>query len=132
MMAATSTEPQPLVSVFVPGKPVSVNRMYGTGSGGKRRFLTPTAINWRNAVWAASVPPRDICRTAPMPLRIRCTFYGVRGDADNYLKATLDGLKLGILVDDKHFNPVEAHIIAGGEQGCHIEIFAAETTAAEG
>lgn len=125
-MTVPVPEPQPLVSVFVPGKPVSTNRLYGTARGSTRRFLTPAAVDWRTAVWAASVPLRTVCQAAAWPLRIRCTFYGVRGDADNYLKSTLDGVKLGILVDDRHYNPVEAHVRAADMrgQGCQIDIYA--------
>lgn len=118
----------PVLSVFVAGKPVSVNRQYGQRRTGGR-YLTPAAKAWIQSVWVETLMERHLTGwAAPTPrrnLQVTCTFYGVRGDADNYLKATLDGLKIGLTVDDRYFSPVTAMKMAKGYagQGCLIEVW---------
>lgn len=130
----TAVATSPLVTIRVKGKPVSVNRMYLPRSRGGK-YLAPAAKSWEEAVWATGTFDVYAYRQLhlnmpPIPefstLRVVCTFYGVRGDADNYLKATLDGLKLAIHVDDRYFTSVEAHKSSDRTQpqGALIEIFA--------
>jgi Holliday junction resolvase RusA-like endonuclease len=101
------------VILHVPGKPISVNRMYGGRRDGTK-FLTKEAEQWERFVCymsrAATAHLRADIRAGALtlPLRVRCTFYRTRCDADNLLKATLDGLKAGLGIDDKHFAQVEA------------------------
>ena len=115
------------LSLWVAGKPISVNSAYGTRSRGGR-YLRPEAAAWRDSVWAAFVPHRGAFTAAHLPLRVRCTFYGVRADADNLLKMTLDGLKMALGVDDRHMTPITAHVERGRTlgQGARIEVWAAE------
>lgn len=97
--------------VFVPGKPVSVNRMYVTGRGRNRngRRRSDEAIAWETAICYACRRFRPgkgmVLHT---PLRVDIELYRLRANADpdNYVKAVLDGLKLGLGVDDKHYSPV--------------------------
>jgi Holliday junction resolvase RusA-like endonuclease len=131
---APITTQAPDVVFYVPGKPVSVNRMYANGRNGKK-YLTAAADAWETLVAyisrsACAELRADIRRGAvALPLRIRCTFYGTRCDADNLLKTTLDGLKVGLGIDDKHFSPVEAvkaiKVVGHYLDGCQIEIWAA-------
>ena len=135
MSAATLTQPQqnlvPVLAFFVSGRPVSVNRMYGQRRTGGR-YRTEAATAWIDAVWAEALIERHDLHWTPaprQPLRIHCTFYGIRGDADNYLKATLDGLKIGLRIDDTWFNPVESLKLPGARRapkGCLIEVYEGE------
>lgn len=130
-MKTTTTE-TPLLTIHVEGKPCSVNRMYKPGRRGGK-YLAPEAKSWEEAVWAAAT--FDVYgymvthRNVPIhpALRVVCTFYGVRGDADNYLKTTLDGLKLAIHVDDRYYTTVEARKSSDRTQpqGALIEVYAA-------
>lgn len=134
VIAAPVATQAPDAVFYVPGKPVSVNRMYANGRNGKK-YLTAAADAWETLVAyisrsATSELRADIRRGAVVfPLRIHCTFFGTRCDADNLLKTTLDGLKLGLGIDDKHFSPVEAvkaaKVIGHYLDGCQIEIWAA-------
>lgn len=116
---------------YVFGKPVSVNAMYGKRRNGGE-YLTKAAAKWeldirRMAGNRTAELRADIRRTAlSLPLHVRCEFFHVRGDADNYLKATLDGLKYGLGIDDVHFAHVEAIKKPGRpvDQGVNIEIWA--------
>lgn len=121
----------PDIHFYVFGKPVSVNAMYGHRRNGGE-YLTKAAAKWeldirRIAGNRTAELRADLRRGAlTLPLHVRCEFFHVRGDADNYLKATLDGLKYGLGIDDVHFAHVEAIKRPGRpvDQGVNIEIWA--------
>ena len=136
----------PDMAVMVAGYPISVNQAYAgrkpTGRNRGTRRLSDSAVLWREAVivecraWLAAQRTR-IAQPAiwwRLPLAVRITVYGVRGDADNYSKLICDGLKhaLGydritgkLLIDDRHFNPVTMCRGAsrGVVPGCLIEVW---------
>lgn len=115
------------MNVWVEGKPVSVNSAYGNRRGGGR-YLTDAAQTWKMFVWAAFKMQPHTFAPDQRPLAIHCVFYGVRGDADNYLKLTLDGIKTALGVDDQYFSPVTAEVVRGRThgQGARIEVRASE------
>ena len=96
----------------IDGAPTSVNRMYRRGRRGQV-FLSDEAAAWEmtllaqvradtdwqafHAAWEREGRPR---------VAVEITLWGVRGDVDNYAKATLDGLKIALGIDDRHFSPV--------------------------
>ncbi len=102
---------------YVEGTPVSANAMYRVSRRGHgARYLSREASAWRDSVFAetqvalivaghTTTDPRLPFRT---PLKVACIFYGSRADADNLLKLTLDGLKEGLGIDDRHFAAVES------------------------
>lgn len=107
------------LELYVEGRPVSVNAMYGSrlvGSvNGPTKFLSVEAKAWRETVRAETWTERltqgeNPAKTADyrLPLKVACLFYGCRADADNLLKLTLDGLKEGLRIDDRHFAVVES------------------------
>lgn len=111
-------EPAPYLRIFVPGKPVSTNSMYTAGRG-KNRFAgrrrTDAAIAWTDAVWADTLRVMNQKHlrggtTLRKPLRIDVELYRIRANADpdNFLKATLDGLKVALGVDDRFYDTVTA------------------------
>lgn len=106
------------LEMYVKGTPVSTNHMYGS-TRHQARFLTQPAMAWREAVSSETVSARldagessasVTTKPAPyhLPLKIGCVFYGSRADADNLLKLTIDGLKEGLGIDDRHFAVVES------------------------
>jgi len=120
----------PIARVAIEGRPVSANRIWriagrDTKSGKRQMYLTDAAAAWEMAVIAdtvSQVDTRVIARASK--LRIRCVFYGVRGDADNYLKATLDGLKRALKIDDREFAEVSSSVHEGKHKpGARIEIY---------
>ena len=137
------------LELYVEGTPVSTNAMYGVGRRGRgARYLSREASEWRASVFAetqvalvvAGHPTRDPVRFR-LPLKVACLFYGSRADADSLLKLTLDGLKEGLGIDDRHFAVVESGkapaFIRNGRRfrGCWIgvwESMAAAATSAEG
>ena len=125
----------PNLCIRIPGRPVSVNAMYKPNARGGK-YLTLAALAWREMMCYKSREITHKFRWAiaqgylSIPLQVRCTFYGMRpnADADNLLKCTLDGLKLGLDIDDKHFAQVTA-IKASDKRypdGAVIEIWASE------
>jgi len=103
----------------VRGAPCSANRMWKRARAG-HLYLSDAASAWEMAVATDVRTQIDTHRLkcwwieAGQPqLRVSVTFYGVRGDIDNYLKTTLDGLKHALGIDDKFYSPIEAHL---GEQ----------------
>lgn len=116
----------PLAIITVRGHPVSVNEMYGSRARGGR-YLTPEARCWKYCVrdeaafaWRSL---RDRVFVAHS-LRIHVNIFGWRGDADNVLKLVLDGLKEGILIDDRHYNHVEAvKDVRKGFRGVEIRVW---------
>lgn len=131
----------PILSVFVPGKPVSENRMRRQARAG-HLYLTPEARQWESDVHltvrehintAHYDEPVAQPQTWAKPLRVRLTFTLARaGDVDNYVKCTLDGLKHGLGVDDRHFGTVEARLKETPTKrgtkrvtGCQIEVWPA-------
>ena len=121
------------LSVWVEGRPISVNMAYGNRRGGHGKYLKPEARAWSDFVWIAFRIQSHIFAPEQLPLRVHCTFYGVRGDADNYLKLTLDGIKRAIGIDDRHFSPVTAEVVRkrnAGQQGARIEVWAADSVPA--
>lgn len=102
------------LEVWCAGRPVSVNHAYGSGFS-RRRYLQAEARAWREAVRDETVKARLAARENALrpaayrlPLRVVCTFYGCRADADNLLKLTVDGLKAGLGIDDAHYAQIEA------------------------
>lgn len=100
---------------MVRGKPCSANRLWTRAKQG-HLYLSDAAAAWEVAV-AADVREQmnttallALWRAAGRPnLAVALTFYGVRGDVDNYSKATLDGLKQAIQIDDRSYAPVSLH-----------------------
>jgi Holliday junction resolvase RusA-like endonuclease len=124
--------PVPLLRVWVAGRPVSANRMYGArGRSGHAKRLTAAAREWRDTV-AYSVLPWRVSERAPRPtLAVSCVFVGIRADADNPVKLTLDGLKIGLAVDDRHFIRVTAERRPAewsGELGAWLTVWHLDTT----
>jgi|GEM_PF-4997538 len=121
--------PTPLLRVFVAGNPVGSNHMYGNRKTFDKamhtRHLTESARLWREAI-AVTVMPWRYPREAQRPnLSVSCIFLGARADVDNLLKLTLDGLKDGLLVDDRYVLKVCAEkrpLSAGTEKGVWIEV----------
>src|SRR5258708_31578437 len=115
MKTATLTQPRslhpaniPVLTFFVKGRPVTTNHLHKPGRG-TQRYNAPETREWIKCVWVETLMELHNTGWHPTPrapLRVHCTFYGIRGDADNYLKATLDGLKIGLKADDKWFTPV--------------------------
>jgi Holliday junction resolvase RusA-like endonuclease len=128
----------------VRGAPCSANRMWKRAKQG-HLYLSDAASAWEMAVATDVRTQMDTRRLkrwwveAGQPqLRVSVTFYGVRGDIDNYLKTTLDGLKHAIGIDDKYYSPIEAHLgeklRADGSrqpQGARIEITGASAVGPE-
>jgi len=121
--------PAPLLRVFVAGNPVGSNHMYGNRKTFDKamhtRHLTESARLWREAI-AVTVMPWRYAPEAQRPnLSVSCIFLGARADVDNLLKLTLDGLKDGLLVDDRYVLKVCAEkrpLSAGTERGAWIEV----------
>lgn len=120
----------PLLRVWVAGNPASGNHMYitrkaATGALKRAKVMTPTATGWRDAVAVATMPWR-FAESAPRPtLAVSCSFVGARADVDNLLKLTLDGLKMGLLVDDRYVMRVCAEKVPlprDGERGAWIAV----------
>ncbi len=153
MKTATLTQPRPLypasipvLAFFVKGRPVlggsqperwrsiSVSNHLHKPGRGTRRYNAPETREWIKCVWVETLMERHLSGWEPpkpaRKLAITCTFYGVRGDADNYAKSTLDGLKIGLGLDDKWFNPVTVSKLPKGfaGQGCLIEVWDGEQT----
>ena len=121
-----------ILRVFVPGNPVSSNHMYGARGYGAARRLTPEARAWRDAV-ANSVLAWRFADDAPRPLlAVHCAFIGMRADLDNGFKLVIDGVKLGLAVDDRYImrlcgekQPLSRRggsSGSGGERGAWIEV----------
>lgn len=132
MATATSILPRPRIpitamSVWVDGRPISVNSAYGPRARGGR-YLKPEARAWRDLVWLAFKMQRQKLTIEQVPLAVSCTFYGVRGDADNYAKLTLDGIKLALGIDDRHFSPITCAVVRSRRDGigARIEVSAHE------
>jgi hypothetical protein len=122
-----------ILTIRVPGKAVSVNRMYANNPGKGRRIKTIAAQTWETLTCLKAREALHLHRMAlATPLRIVCTFYGLRSNADghNYLKATLDGLEQGLGINDKHFTDTRAVKCSDGTytDGAVIEVWASEAT----
>ena len=126
-------EPTRLLHVFVPGNPASSNHMYGVrgngGNGGNgrgaARHLTAEARAWRDAVTLLTRAWR-VPDDAPRPLlAVSFVFLGGRADVDNMVKLALDGVKLGLAVDDRYVMRLCAEkqpLPRGGTRGAWIEV----------
>ena len=129
--ASPTPAPTHLLRVFVPGNPVSSNHMYGVRGYAAAKRLTPEAKQWRDDVANSTLAWR-FAADAPRPaLSVACSFVGARADVDNLLKLTLDGLKLGLQVDDRYVVRVCAEKVplpargpngGRGERGAWIEV----------
>ena len=92
--------------IWIPGAAVSVNAMYQRTARG-RVCLTQPARAWKNYVeqivmyeaLVAGFPTRDHLRDAT----IWYEFHKPRGDADNLVKLTQDGIAAGLGVNDRIF-----------------------------
>jgi len=120
--------PTPLLRVFIPGNAPSANHMYAARGRGAARYLTTEAVAWREAV-ATSVMRWRFSERAPRPnLAISFTWIGMRSDIDNPVKLTLDGVKLGLAVDDAYVSDLRVTkrpLSAGAEsreRGAWIEV----------
>lgn len=117
--------PAPLLRVFVPGNPVSANHMHDARGYGAARRLTPDARAWRDAI-ALSVMRWRFAAEAPRPnLAVSLVWIGARSDIDNPVKLALDGVKLGLAVDDRYVTrlTIEKRPLAyGDERGAWIEV----------
>ncbi len=82
---------------------------------------------WRDSVWLAFRLQAAPFTAEQLPLVVRCSFYGVRADGDNLLKLTIDGMRLALGIDDKHFSPITAEVVRGKAfgQGAWIEVWTA-------
>jgi Holliday junction resolvase RusA-like endonuclease len=128
----TTTERR-LLRFHVSGAPVTDNRRLGRR--GKRSFLTKAAREWEEVVAQEAQLQLALLHNqrARLPigkdLRVNCVFVGVRGDAANYLKCTLDGLANGLQINDRLFRPVQVDRqtvkAAGATRGAMIEVFEA-------
>jgi Holliday junction resolvase RusA-like endonuclease len=120
--------------VFVAGTPVSANAMYGPRGRGAAKRLTKEAVVWRDAVADSLMEWRSAARILGPALSVVCLVQGVRGDADNYLKLIVDGVKIGLMIDDRHFVRVSAEkrpLRRGGKAGAWIEVWRAAAVADE-
>jgi len=133
-LMATALSTEPVFSVFVPGKPVSVNSMYTPGRGrnhyaGRRR--TDAAMAWKQAVWAYCYRYRGSRRRHLYePLRIEIEFVRLRhnADPDNFAKIVLDGVADALGINDKAFSEItlrRAFWIPGQIQGAQITVWEA-------
>jgi len=118
-----------ILTIRVPGKPCSVNRMYASnGHGGK--YLSTTAVEWKLLTMLKTREAKHLRGVKlTTPLTITCRFYGTRknADVDNLLKCTLDGLASGLGINDKHFGTVTAIKATGTyTDGAVIEVWASE------
>jgi|SRR6185312_5377877 len=114
-----------LCAVWIPGHPVSVNAMYGARRGTYAKRLTDEATVWRDAIANSLLRYRVPERQRRQPLAVSFMVVGVRGDADNYAKLVCDGVKIGLLVDDRYFLRVTAAKRKAdyrGEQGVAIYV----------
>lgn len=130
--------PQPYLRIFVPGKPVSVNRMYVAGRGTNRhsgRRRTDDCVAWEQSVWVEVRKHMALLglhggTAMRKPLRIDVEFFRIRanGDVDNYLKCTLDGLKDALRVDDRFYSSVTARrgvVTPTARQGALVTVWEA-------
>lgn len=129
----------------VAGKPCSTNRMWQRARQG-HVYLADAAAAWELAVVADVRRQMDTHALHKLwradgerHIAVCITFYGVRGDVDNYGKTTLDGLKKAIGIDDRYFAPVCLHLgerkRANGKlqpPGARIEITLSAQEAQEG
>jgi Holliday junction resolvase RusA-like endonuclease len=122
--------PAPLLRVFVPGAAASGNHMYinrkeATGQRKRIKVHTQRAAQWIKDV-AQSVQQWRFSEHAPRPrLAVSCTFLNTKSDLDNLLKTTLDGLKIGLMVDDRYVVKLTAEKlpwVRNGERGAWIEV----------
>lgn len=117
-----------LAEIRVEGRPVSANRMWRLGKQ-RKPYLTDEAAAWEMSIIADTVTQADSLKAQVKRvrnLRIHCEFYGVKGDADNYLKATLDGLKAALGIDDREFATVSSSRRPAGANkwhGCVIQVY---------
>jgi Holliday junction resolvase RusA-like endonuclease len=111
-------------TVFVPGRPVSANAMYGfkrAGRGKGKLYLTTEAAVWEEAV-RYEVLAKLGARALRPPVTVSYRFTGIRADVDNLLKTTTDGLKHALGIDDRHFQIAGAVVEPGGEPGVWLTI----------
>jgi Holliday junction resolvase RusA-like endonuclease len=111
-----------IMRVIVPGQPVSTNAMYQRNQHGFH--LSTAATEWKDAVgqqvrlWRCDHPIQF-----PRHLIVLVTVWGVKGDCDNYLKATLDGLKVAIGVDDRYYTPMADRCTGFADSGAIITVW---------
>jgi hypothetical protein len=127
---------EPDLEVFVPGEPVTVNHMYcssGIVSRGHGRvhYRSQACVAWENTVDAAIVnafAKRPFILTTP--LTIMLVFNRIRGDVTNYIKATEDGIKTAIGIDDNFFHPVipDKRAYKTQPRGAYIALWSQEAT----
>lgn len=130
-------EIQPLLRVFVAGKPCSVNKMYSTGRGrnhaGRRR--SEECLAWQAYVgWTCkkSRLTRDLAARGKFTVEME--FYQLRAnsDADNFIKATLDALAGALGINDKQITTVIAKKmpwVKGRTQGVMLTVWEASPDA---
>jgi hypothetical protein len=134
-----TTSERRLLSFGVSGIPCTTNQRHGrrrrSAYGAPPRsgdvYLTKKAREWQTIVAQSAWLQLALLHNqrAHLPtgrdLRVVCTFVGVTGDADNYLKVTLDGLAEGLQINDRYFNPVQAgrERANGRPKGAIIEVY---------
>ena len=102
---------EPVFLAHIIGKPTTVNHSYGTAGtkskNGRRHYRTEETKAWIDTViyTAQNVLQHHPVTFVP-PLHVLFLFIGVTGDISNYIKATEDGLKVAIGIDDKFFHPL--------------------------
>lgn len=133
-MRATEEEDTPLVRFAVEARPVSVNASLRVGRG--HAYKSQEAEDYQLAVYATALEwrlthgyyARETLAGRLQGARVRLTFWGVRGDADNYAKLTVDGLAQGLGVNDRCFAEVTCRRVTtrpGLHSGVKVEVWPA-------
>lgn len=124
-----------ILRVFVAGKPASVNKLYAARRGTYAKRLDPEAQVWLNTVAIETMRWRFPERMPRPRLAVHLTLVGIRANADidNYAKTILDGLKLGIAVDDRYIHRLvieRGEAAYKGQRGAWIEVWRLPMTVA--
>lgn len=112
LLADPVAPPRVLLAQWLLGVPKSLNHMYGRRSDGGV-YLTAEAAEWRISVaetlmlhrQALTSGERASIRQGGASLALDAVFTGARADRadiDNLMKLVLDGMKVGLMVDDRH------------------------------
>jgi Holliday junction resolvase RusA-like endonuclease len=138
MMPDDETGDTPLVRLAVECTPVSENARLRKARGGWL-YKTREAQDYEVAVYASALTWRiehgyygtNVLANLLAGGRVRLTFWGVRGDADNYLKGALDGLAKAFGLNDKTFVEVTSRRVEtrGLRAGVRIEVWPAADVA---
>lgn len=121
-----------VIRVLVPGQPPSVNHTHvnafldrADGTQARKRVKGARAAEYIKLVWGSVLEMKPRGWTAPpyepkegKGMIVINIWLFLRGevDADNTLKCLMDGVKLGLGVDDKRFLPRFQHKSTGNRQ----------------